>query len=231
MTAYPVTLDTADLATIRAALWLYHEEGMGEPDNRCDHVQSLAVNEAGEECISLDNAAVWALFERLRPDALKAASPGADYLDRFPPEHRESADRAYQDGFADGANNAGDDGEESEGEAVRAGLEADAAAFEREGDPAMAAECRRWIAQSASPDPEGQSAPALRLFYIAADTPDGENLDAFSWGATEQEAVDLWFDLHNPNNDTAERPRVFECPTTADKPGPVAWEEIRSWEH
>lgn len=30
----------------------------------------------------------------------------AEYLDRFPPEHRASADRAYDDGFSDGAASA-----------------------------------------------------------------------------------------------------------------------------
>lgn len=99
-------------------------------------------------------------FAFLEPGAPAAASPGADYLERFPPEHRESADRAYSDGFADGANNVGEDGEDgedSEPQSARAGLEADADAFEREGSLAQAAECRR-AAEAAFPDPEGQSA-------------------------------------------------------------------------
>lgn len=44
---------------------------------------------------------VW-LTEVTPPDA-PAFAPGTEYLDRFPAEHRATADRAYQDGFADGA--------------------------------------------------------------------------------------------------------------------------------
>lgn len=192
------------------------------------------------------------LEERPLKDQPAAPSPQSasdSYLERFPPEHRGSADRAYQDGFADGAN-AADDGDDSEDEAAPAVLKGLVGVLQRaesfitgfaddegqEGlgdllDDLEAAIARCSEPQSASPDPEGQSAPALRLFYIVADNPDGESLDAFSWGATPQEAVSLWFDTHNPNNDTAERPRVFECPTGAAKAGPVAWEEIRSWEY
>lgn len=45
-----------------------------------------------------------------RVNVLHHAGPSSpDYLDRFPAEARVHADRAYQDGFEDGANSARDD--------------------------------------------------------------------------------------------------------------------------
>lgn len=43
-------------------------------------------------------------------EVVGAAGPSSpEYLDRFPPEARESADRAYQDGYEDGAQSERDD--------------------------------------------------------------------------------------------------------------------------
>lgn len=134
MTAYPVTLDTAELATIRAALWLYHEEGMGEPDNRCDHVQALATNEKADECVSLDAPAVWELFQRLNTDTVQALS-GHARLDRLDILARAES---FIAGFEDDETQEGIDDLLAD---LRAAIGADSSP------------------QSASPGPEGQSAP------------------------------------------------------------------------
>jgi hypothetical protein len=59
-----ITLDSAELATVLAALRFWQEEEMAnDPFKRSDALQDIATN--GDEETSLDNAGVDALCERL----------------------------------------------------------------------------------------------------------------------------------------------------------------------
>jgi len=61
-----ISVDTAELATILAALRFYQMEGQGEPTNRSDDIHLIATD--GDSQISLDAEGIDALCERLNLD-------------------------------------------------------------------------------------------------------------------------------------------------------------------
>jgi hypothetical protein len=62
----------------------------------------------------------------------------------------------------------------------------------------------------------------LRLYFVDAQTEDGERLDLFVWSETLHGVADHWRSYYELNAD--EQPdRIFEISTAAPRPGPVRW--------
>lgn len=62
-----IAFDRAELATVLAALRYYQQNGQGEPANRSDAIHDIATGmaEGMQECVSLDDAAIDTLCERI----------------------------------------------------------------------------------------------------------------------------------------------------------------------
>lgn len=58
-----ISVDTAELATILAALRFYQREGLGKPSNRSDDIHLIATD--GDSQISLDAEGIDAICERI----------------------------------------------------------------------------------------------------------------------------------------------------------------------
>ena len=63
-----ISVDSAEHATLLAALRYYQQNGQGEPSSRCDAIHAIATN--GDVQISLDTAGIDALCEHMQ--ALRA---------------------------------------------------------------------------------------------------------------------------------------------------------------
>ena len=58
-----ISVDSAEHATLLAALRFYQQNGQGEPSSRCDAIHAIATD--GDVRISLDTAGIDALCERI----------------------------------------------------------------------------------------------------------------------------------------------------------------------
>ncbi len=66
MSQLTISVESADLATILAALRYYQQEGQGEPSNRSDEIHVIATD--GDTHVPLDAAGIDALCERINQD-------------------------------------------------------------------------------------------------------------------------------------------------------------------
>ncbi len=71
------SMNLDDAATIAAALAHYIATNQGEPDQRTDEVHDLATFD--ERIISLNNEAVTELFNRVKSEATRLATPRDDF--------------------------------------------------------------------------------------------------------------------------------------------------------